>query len=266
MPSPHSITTLAIRQYLAWLSEKHEKKSSIARKLSAIRSLYRFLIQKNHITENPADKIRTPRIGSRLPNVLTKDDANRLMEFPQGAHPLAVRDRAILETLYSTGARVSELVGINGQDINLNEGMVKLRGKGKKERLVPIGHVAIEAIRTYERSLIGKRQFQWNQELPLFTNSRGGRLSVRSVERVVKQYSTRLPSGSITPHTLRHSYATHLLDEGADLRSIQELLGHRSLATTQKYTHVATDRLMETYDRAHPRSRKIPSSPKRPSL
>ena len=263
-PSPQSITALTIRHYLAWLAEKQEKKTSLARKLSSIRSLYRFLIQDNHLTENPAAKIRTPRIGSRLPNVLTKDDANRLMEFPKGAHPTATRDRAILETLYSTGARVSELVGMNGQDMDLNEGMVRLRGKGKKERLVPIGQVAVEAIRAYERSLVGKRQLQWNQEVPLFTNVRGGRLSARSVERLVKRYSTLLPNGSITPHTLRHSYATHLLDEGADLRSIQELLGHRSLATTQKYTHVATDRLMETYDRAHPRSQNITPSQRSP--
>lgn len=263
---PQAIQPQTIRYYLVWLSARNEKKSSQARKLAALRSLYRFLNQKGLMEVNPAAQVRTPKSGHRLPTVLSKDDANRLMEFPDGEKIKAVRDRAILETLYSTGARVSELVGINWHDIDLAEGMVRLRGKGKKERLVPVGQVAIEAIRDYDNLIqINHKENQMRgstykihaRGIPLFRNNRGGRLSARSVERLVQKYSIRLQGGTITPHTLRHSYATHLLDEGADLRVIQELLGHASLGTTQKYTHLATDRLMEVYDKAHPRSGKM---------
>jgi integrase/recombinase XerC len=203
-------------------------------------------------------------LGNRLPKVLTKDDANSLMEFPSEEIKSGPRDRAILETLYSSGARVSELVGLNVEDIDLREGFLHLRGKGKKERLVPLGSVAVEALQDYlgvsthsSRTELGKGS---GRKTAVFMNNRGTRLSARSVERLVKKYSLRLQHGSITPHVLRHSFATHLLDEGADLRVIQEMLGHASLATTQKYTHVATDRLMEVYDLAHPRSGKTLSS------
>lgn len=267
-PKPEDIDALTIRRYLAWLDQKKEKKSSLARKLAALRSLYRFLVREGRTDSNPAAQVRTPRLGSRLPKVLTKDEANNLMEFPEGDTVKVARDRALLETLYSTGARVSEVVGIDLEDIDLEEGVVHLSGKGKKERIVPIGQVATGAIQEYKELaqtqpgqehrnmraqshlLRGRR----GQGTPLFTNNRGGRLSARTVERLVKKYSVHLPGGAITPHALRHSFATHLLDEGADLRVIQEMLGHVSLATTQKYTHVATDRLMDVYDRAHPRS------------
>ena len=176
-----------------------------------------------------------------------------------------VRDQAILETLYSTGARVSELVGVNWSDLSLDEGMVRLKGKGKKERLVPVGLVAVEAIRDYLAVTPVRANPATDKDAapslkvkpadgPVFRNNRGGRLSVRSVERIVRRYADRLQVGTVTPHTFRHSYATHLLDEGADLRVIQEMLGHASLATTQKYTHLATDQLMKVYDQAHPRS------------
>jgi integrase/recombinase XerC len=182
------------------------------------------------------------------------------MEFPSEEIKSGPRDRAILETLYSSGARVSELVGLNVEDMDLDEGFLRLRGKGKKERLVPLGSVAVEALQAYlgcsaQLSQPGLSKGS-AQKTAVFTNNRGTRLSARSVERLVKKYSLRLQHGSITPHVLRHSFATHLLDEGADLRVIQEMLGHASLATTQKYTHVATDRLMEVYDQAHPRSGK----------
>jgi len=280
LTSPQAIQPQTIRHYLAWLAGRNEKKSSQARKLAALRSLYRFLSQKGLVEVNPAAQVRTPRPGHRLPTVLSKDDADRLMEFPDGEKLPAVRDRAILETLYSTGARVSELVGINWSDIDLAEGMVRLRGKGKKERLVPVGQVAVEAIRDYDTltpvnheesqrrgPFPGRARQVHAQGIPVFRSNRGGRLSARSVERLVKKYSIRLQGGTVTPHTLRHSFATHLLDEGADLRVIQELLGHASLGTTQKYTHLATDRLMEVYDKAHPRSGKVlnrpsPASPK----
>ena len=187
----------------------------------------------------------------------------------EGIH--AARDQAILETLYSTGARVSELVGLNWSDLSLDEGMVRLRGKGKKERLVPIGHVAVEAIRGYRAvtPVRASHAAAKPTDGPVFRNNRGGRLSVRSVERIVRRYADRLQVGTVTPHTFRHSYATHLLDEGADLRVIQEMLGHASLATTQKYTHLATDRLMEVYDQAHPRSGDVraakPATRRKPS-
>jgi integrase/recombinase XerC len=186
--------------------------------------------------------------------VLSKDDANALMEFPEGDDAAAVRDRAILETLYSTGARVGELVAMNLEDLNVADGLVRLRGKGRKERIVPIGTVALEALQACHATPLATKGSE--QGAPLFRNKRGGRLTARSVERIVAKYSGRLREGRISPHALRHSFATHLLDEGADLRAIQEMLGHASLSTTQKYTHLAMDRLMEVYDRSHPRARR----------
>jgi integrase/recombinase XerC len=164
----------------------------------------------------------------------------------------ALRDRALLETLYSTGARVSELVALDLGDIHASEGLVRLEGKGRKERIVPIGDVALDAIRRYRMSLPPHASSPLSRAL--FCNQRGGRLTSRSVARIVARYSSRLAGGAVSPHTLRHSFATHLLDEGADLRSIQEMLGHASLSTTQRYTHVATDQLLAVYDRAHPRA------------
>ena len=260
---------MTIRRYLRWLDEKKEKKSSLARKLATLKSFYRFLTKEGWTEVNPAAQVRSPRQGQRLPKVLTKDDANVLMEAPEGTRYTASRDRAILETLYSTGARVSELVGLNWDDVDMETGIVRLQGKGKKERIVPIGDIALEAIREYRSQRSGtpaKRTQGLRQgtspsnQVPVFKNNRGGRLSARSVERMVKRSSQFLPGGTVTPHTLRHSFATHLLDEGADLRVIQEMLGHASLATTQKYTHVATDQLMAVYDRAHPRAGKLLSN------
>lgn len=247
--APDDVDPFLVRGYLAWLDRAREKKSSVARKLSTLRSFYRFLVREGRVPRNPAAAVRTPKQPKPLPRVLTKDDANALMEFPEGDHPDVKRDRAILEALYSTGARVSELVGLNLNDIDYAEGLVRLRGKGRKERLVPIGDVALDALKEY-RDAVGLRQ----PSAPVFLNNRGGRLTARSVERLVARYSGRLVSGRISPHALRHSFATHLLDEGADLRAIQELLGHASLGTTQKYTHVATDQLLAVYDRTHPRA------------
>lgn len=254
--SPDDVDSLAIRSYLAWLDRKGEKKSSLARKLATLRSFYRFLTVEGRARQNPAADVRTPRQSQHLPQVLTKDDAAALMEFPEGDTVLSLRDRAILETLYSTGARVSELVGMNQDDLNLSDGLARLRGKGRKERLVPVGAVAVEAISEYHAVL----RHSTPEPIPAFQNSRGGRLTVRSVERIVAAYSSRLPGGRVSPHALRHSFATHLLDEGADLRAIQEMLGHASLSTTQKYTHLATDQLMAVYDRAHPRAGKGPGT------
>ncbi|MDE3225051.1 MAG: tyrosine recombinase XerC [Nitrospirota bacterium] len=256
--APDQVDPLTIRGYLAWLDRKGEKKSSLARKLAALRSLYRFLAREGRIGRNPAEEVRTPKQPQHLPRVLTKDDADALMELPEGNTLLSLRDRAILETLYSTGARVSELVGMNLEDLNMGDGLVRLRGKGRKERIVPIGEVAVESVKAYQASLPLKAAGKPSVHLttPVFRNHRGGRLTARSVERIVGKYSSRLVSGRVSPHALRHSFATHLLDEGADLRAIQEMLGHASLGTTQKYTHLATDQLMAVYDRAHPRAKR----------
>jgi len=290
VPDPSRIDASRIRRFLVWLSGRNDKKSSQARKLATLRSFFKFLHQRGQVPHNPVVQVRTPRTGHHLPRVMTKDEAERLMESPTSTDGASVfRDQAILETLYSTGARVSELVGMNWDDLDLNEGMVRLRGKGKKERQVPVGRVAVEAIYDYltmrpwhsgratardvsTASGLPVPPAGWADRVaesgvstasvlpvppaggPVFENNRGGRLSVRSMERIVRRYADRLQIGTITPHTLRHSYATHLLDEGADLRVIQEMLGHASLATTQHYTHLATDRLMAVYDRAHPRA------------
>lgn len=262
-PTPEHVDAVTVRRYLGWLDRQGEKKSSLARKLAALRSWFRYLLREGLVRANPAGAVRTPRLPQYLPKVLSKEDAEALMEGPEGITVLTQRDRAILETLYSTGARVSELAGLNLEDLTLTEGVVRLRGKGRKERIVPIGTVALDAIREYRESLHRTSlRVQRAQEPhgPLFQNGRGGRLTVRSVERVVEKYSRRLVGGSVSPHALRHSFATHLLDEGADLRAIQELLGHVSLSTTQKYTHVALDRLLEVYDRAHPRAGRAASA------
>ena len=260
---PLDVDSMLVRDYLYWLDQRQEQKSSMARKLAALRTFYRYLNRDKIHRVNPAAEVRTPKLPLRLPRVLTKDDANALMEFPEGDGQAARRDRAILETLYSTGARVSELVGMNREDLDTREGLVRLRGKGRKERIVPIGDVAVEAIREYHAALrrhlsLVTRHSGHGQ--PVFLNARGGRLTARSVARFVGQYSRHLAGGRVSPHALRHSFATHLLDEGADLRAIQEMLGHASLSTTQKYTHVAMDQLMKVYDQAHPRAGRAPAA------
>jgi integrase/recombinase XerC len=252
-----TVQTESIRAYLHWLDRKREKSTSMARKLASLRSFYRYLQREGMVGLNPAEAIRTPKHPKHLPRVLTKDDAAALMEFPADQTGGSLRDRALLETLYSTGARVSELVGINVDDLRASEGLVHLRGKGRKERVVPIGDVALRAIQAYrnQQPLLDSRDLTTKRDVsPIFRNRRGGRLTTRSVARIVARYSNRLAGGSVSPHTLRHSFATHLLDEGADLRSIQEMLGHASLSTTQKYTHLATDQLLAVYDKTHPRA------------
>ena len=257
--TPHAVKTESIRGYLHWLDRKREKSTSMARKLASLRSFFRYLQREGQADLNPAEAVRTPKLPKPLPRVLTKDDARALMEFPTNQAGGALRDRALLETLYSTGARVSELVGINLEDLRVSEGLVHLRGKGRKERIVPIGDMALQAIRAYldKRPLMesrGSTTKTGRVSSPIFRNNRGGRLTTRSVARIVAGYSNRLAGGSVSPHTLRHSFATHLLDEGADLRSIQEMLGHVSLSTTQKYTHLATDQILAVYDKTHPRA------------
>ncbi len=264
LSEPGTINSLHIRSYLKSLSDQGLKKSSLARKLACLKSFFRFLVEDGRVARNPASTVRSPRQGTRLPTILSKDEANTLLDASTSHQWIELRNHAILETLYASGARVSELVGVNWGDVDLETRLIRLRGKGKKERIVPIGTVATNAILDYQRhpphknkitpTGISAPQVPYSGSQPLFLNTRGGRLTARSVERMLKQETEHRFTKTVTPHTLRHSFATHLLDEGADLRAIQELLGHASLATTQKYTHVATDQLMAVYDRAHPRS------------
>jgi integrase/recombinase XerC len=246
-----AVDHLLIRRYLALLHKSH-KKSSIGRKLAAIRAFYKYLLRLGKVAKNPAELVSTPKKEKRVPFHLTIDEVIALVEAPKGSNVLPLRDRVILETLYSCGIRVSELTGLDLADLDLEEGLVRVLGKGNKERIVPLGSYARQAIAPY-LAVRGNPP----ADAPLLLNARGGRLTSRSVGRIVDKYILRLATvKKISPHTLRHTFATHLLEGGADLRAIQELLGHASLSTTQKYTHVSIDRLMEVYDKAHPKARK----------
>ncbi len=245
-----------LRRFIAHLMQVDVKKSSIARKLSAIRTFFRYLNREGILTSNPARLVATPRREQRLPAVLTADDAIRLMESPKAKKPAdqdaMLRDRAVLETLYSTGIRASELIGMNREDIDRHDSLIRIRGKGRKERIVPIGTKALEAIDAYLGRLDGT-----SDEAAVFLGPSGKRLTARTVQRILENHRKQLGlQQKASPHTLRHSFATHLLESGADLRAIQELLGHASLSTTQRYTHVNLDSLMEVYDKAHPKARK----------
>ncbi len=243
------IDHLLLRRYLAQLG-KQAKKSSVGRKLAAIRSFFRFLVRHGSIEKNPAELIATPKKENRLPFHLDIDQVTTLVEAPQDGDAYGLRDRAILELLYSCGLRVSELTGLAIIDLDLAGGMVRVLGKGGKERIVPVGGRAVEAVREY---LAGRGELAGSG--PLFLNTRGQRINRRSVARIVDVHVLRIAAFKrISPHVLRHTFATHMLEGGADLRAIQELLGHASLSTTQKYTHVSIDRLMEVYDKAHPKA------------
>ncbi len=247
------IDHVMVRAYLGSLYRKN-RKSSMARKVASIRSFFKFLVREQVIPLNPALLVKTPKQEKSIPAVLSVDDVFRLVESPENASANEIRDRAILETLYSSGLRVGELVGLDLDGIDLDLAVVRIVGKGRKERIVPLGSKAAAALKSYlgER---GRLQRGDGKEKALFLNVRGGRLTARSVARIVEKYAKRCGlSKQISPHSLRHTFATHLLDGGADLRGIQELLGHVSLSTTQKYTHVGMDRLIDIYDRAHPRS------------
>jgi integrase/recombinase XerC len=244
---------LDIRRYLSFLHRKN-RKSSIARKISALRSFFKYLMRERLVDTNPAKTVVGPKTEKTLPSSLTVDEAFRLVESPSAESEVGegpkLRDRAILELLYSSGVRVSELVGLNGSQLDLDLGIVKVMGKRRKERIVPVGSKAIEALRAYLR-----HRGVPDGDQPLFVNPRGGRLTTRSVGRLVKKYSKRTGIfRKVSPHSLRHTFATHLLDSGADIREIQEMLGHASLSTTQRYTHLTLGKLMEVYDKAHPRS------------
>ena len=251
-----AIDFLVIRRYLGTLHARYQKKT-IARKLSTIRSFFSFLERRGYVEANPAADIATPKQGLSIPNYLPVDEMFRLLEGPDKQKPLGIRDWAILEIFYSCGLRVGELAALDVSNIDFEQRLVRVVGKGDKERIVPIGKAALGALGRYLEVMptLRKRMRGELQDEPLFLNSRGGRLTTRSIARIVKGYARQCSlMAEISPHALRHTFATHLLDGGADLRSVQELLGHASLSTTQKYTHVSLDRLMEVYDRAHPRS------------
>ena len=250
------IDSQVIRTYLGSLYGRF-RRSTIARKLSAVRSFFLFLERKGLTKRNPAADIATPKLEKYMPTYLLVDEVFRLLERPEKEKPLGLRDLAILEVLYSCGFRVSELEALTISSIDFDERLVRVIGKGDKERIVPIGRQALQAVRNYLEATqyLRRRNVYISQDEPLFINFRGGALSGRSIGRIIKKYA--IESGltaDVSPHSMRHTFATHLLDGGADLRAVQELLGHESLSTTQKYTHVSLDRLMEVYDKAHPRS------------
>lgn len=252
--APGRVDHLAVRAFLTDLLHRN-RKSSVGRKLSAAKQFFRFLLRRGLITHDPTAGIATPKRQQQLPVHLTVDDMFRLLEAPPTDTPAGRRDRALLEVVYSCGLRVSELVGLNWGDIDTVLELVRVRGKGGKERMVPIGRKALAALAAYREHLPELCPRRLRDEEAVYLNRRGQRLTTRTVARIVEHYIAA--SGIATkasPHALRHSFATHLLNAGADLRAIQELLGHASLSTTQKYTHVNLDQLMSVYDKAHPRA------------
>ncbi|MFH0840345.1 MAG: tyrosine recombinase XerC [Candidatus Omnitrophota bacterium] len=250
--SVENVSYLFLRKYLANMKEKNYSKRTVARKLASLRSFFKFLYREGYIKANPSSGIATPKLDKKLPIFLGPDEVSRLIESPNEKDASGLRDRAIMETLYSTGMRVSELVGMSLNNVDFIGGVVKVFGKGKKERLAPIGDKALRAIRNY----LDKRGVaRLNDKKAVFLNKGGQRLTDRGVRRIMEKYIKRVSlREGVSPHTLRHSFATHLLNRGADLRSVQELLGHMNLSTTQIYTHVTTERLKEIYDKAHPRA------------
>jgi integrase/recombinase XerC len=248
------LTARLLRSYVVWLNEQGYAKTTVARRIAAVRSWSRFLCRHGYLETNPADGLRGPRQEKKLPHFLTEDELARLLNTPTNETWSGIRDRAILETLYSAGLRVSELTGLNLSDLDLDTGLAVVRGKGKRERLALLGPQALGSIKRWlaqrESLLAGHRE-----QSAVYLNKRRTRLTSRSVGRLVEKYLVRAGLDQRTsPHTLRHSFATHMLDRGADIRSVQELLGHRSLGTTQIYTHVTTNRLRNNYHKAHPRA------------
>jgi len=255
------VTSRHLRAWLVWLHDQGYAKTTIARRLAAVRSWFRFLCRRGAVESNPAEGLRGPRQDKKLPHYLQEDALGRLLTTPTPDTILGRRDRAILEVLYTAGLRVSELTGLNLNDLDRAEGVATVRGKGKKERLVFFGAQALDALEAWLRAReellahLGKQPAGRHKDA-VFLNKNGTRLTPRSVGRLLAKYLARAAlDTAASPHSLRHSFATHLLDHGADIRSVQELLGHRSLTTTQIYTHVTTGRLKESYQKAHPRAK-----------
>jgi tyrosine recombinase XerC len=249
------VNTLHLRTFLAQLRDGGLERLSIARKLASLRSLYKFLTARGISDANPVLAMRGPKLHRKLPRFLDEREVRVLVESPNVKEFAGLRDRAILETLYSTGIRVGELVGINCGHVDFLSEVIRTLGKGSKERLVPVGSIALSVLTEYLDRRRLKEGGKCATDAPLFVNLRGARLTARSVNRILKKYILQAGLvGRISPHTLRHTFATHMLNRGADLRSVQELLGHAHLTTTQIYTHVTTQRMKEVYDRAHPRA------------
>jgi len=259
------VDRLEVRRFLAYLARKNFEKSTIARKLSSLRSFFKFLTQEKIIAQNPTIYIPTPRRMKKVPSFLDLDEVGLLLELPDSRTLLGLRDRAVLEILYGSGLRVSELVNLNIRDVDFLGGMIKVKGKGAKERLVPIGQIGLSSIERYlgmrrvlekeDSSKIRSLENLYYSNEPLFLNRQGARLGGQSVNRLLNKYIRRASiKKGVSPHTLRHTFATHLLDAGCDLRAVQEMLGHAALSTTQIYTHVTTERLKKVYKRYHPRA------------
>ena len=247
-----SLTHVDVRLFLARMKEKNFSKRTVARKMACLRSFFRFLCREGYLKSSPAAGLQTPKLEKRLPLFLDADSVVKLIESPDVSDVYGLRDRAILETLYSSGVRVSELVGLNKDSIDFIGGVIKVYGKGKEERLSPIGDRALRVIRSYFEKI---NPVDIKDKKAVFLNKSGRRVSDRAVRRIVEKYIHKTSMNErVSPHTLRHSFATHLLDRGADLRSVQELLGHANLSTTQIYTHVTTERLKAIYDKVHPRA------------
>ncbi len=246
-PVPSDVDVLTLRGYLATLNRQGLKKSTVARKIATLRSFFAYLVRHGLVSHNPAAGVASPKQERRLPGFLTVDQAQGLMTRPEGDTWAVWRDRAILEIFYSTGIRNSELTAMRTTDVDFSDGMITVVGKGNKERKVPIGERALSALTDYLRAAPAADTKR------LFRNQRGGGLTERSIHRIVKKYMQQIGAPAFSPHSLRHTFATHILEGGADLRAVQEMLGHVSLSTTQRYTHLQTDHLMRVYDQSHPR-------------
>ena len=250
-----SVTAATIREFLVVLHNKNYSRATTARKLATLRSFYKFLVRRGYLQSSPVAVIRTPKQEKRLPKFMEAEQIEALFDAPDRTTLLGLRDWAMLEVMYSTGVRVSELVGLDIADVDFDEAILHIRGKGRRERLAPVGQRALDAIRQYIAKRGQPKPGESVDQQALFINKSGQRLSTRSVRRKLDKYLAQANlDPSISPHTLRHTFATHMLNRGADLRSVQELLGHRSLSTTQVYTHLTTGRLKEVYDKSHPRS------------
>jgi integrase/recombinase XerC len=258
--APSALDRSAIRSFLSTVNAKGQSRATAARKLAAIRTFLKYLRREDAISSDPGSLVRTPKREVRMPAHLSEQEMVRLLDAPDAGEPLGRRDKAIVELFYASGLRLSELAGLDVDDVNLSRRMARVLGKGGKERLVPFNNTTASALRAYlkDRELlvgqpVGRRLAQ---DEALFVNYRGGRLTVRSIDRLVRRYAAAGARPGVSPHALRHSFATHLLQRGADLRAIQELLGHSRLSTTQRYTHIDAAQLLDVYRKAHPRARK----------
>ena len=250
-PDARDFRSSDLREFVSQMAEAGYARSTIARRLATLRSFFKFCQREALIDENPAKPLRNPRKHRQLPHFLSTDEIGLLLNAPDLSDQLGIRDRAMLETIYSGGLRVSELVGLNYSDLELDEGLIRVRGKGKKERFSPLGSYALDALNSWLSRSNHTKRFQ--PDAPVFTNRFGKRITTRSVRRMMEKYIKLTGLDQRTsPHTLRHSFATHLLDRGADIRSVQELLGHKSLVTTQIYTHLTTAKLRDIYEKSHP--------------